>query len=45
MAYSGLSSDARIIITEARKEAILYNSTYGEEISVNMLAKKVSVIY
>lgn len=40
-ASSGLVADARILVDEARKEAQIHKVNYGENIGVEMLAKKV----
>ncbi|MDR3206639.1 MAG: archaeal proteasome endopeptidase complex subunit alpha [Candidatus Methanoplasma sp.] len=40
-ATSGLVADARILIDEARKDAQIHKITYGENISVELLVKKV----
>ncbi|ACX73448.1 proteasome endopeptidase complex, alpha subunit [Methanocaldococcus vulcanius M7] len=40
-ATSGLVADARVLIDRARLEAQIYRLTYGEEISIEMLAKKI----
>ncbi|MDN5357360.1 MAG: proteasome alpha subunit [Candidatus Methanomethylophilaceae archaeon] len=40
-ATSGLVADARILVEEARKDAQIHKITYGENISVEMLVKKV----
>ncbi len=40
-ATSGLVADARVLIDRARLEAQIYRVTYGEEISVELLAKKI----
>ncbi len=40
-ATSGLVADARILVDEARKDAETHKITYGENISVEMLVKKV----
>lgn len=40
-ASSGLAADARILVDDARKEAQIHKINYGENIGVEMLAKKV----
>jgi proteasome alpha subunit len=40
-ATSGLVADARILVDEARKNAQVHKITYGENISVEMLVKKI----
>lgn len=40
-ATSGLVADARILVNEARKNAQVHKITYGENISVQMLVKKI----
>ncbi len=40
-ATSGLVADARILVDEARKEAQKHKITYGENISVEILVKKI----
>lgn len=40
-ATSGLVADARILVEEARKSAQVHKITYGENISVEMLVKKI----
>ncbi len=40
-ATSGLVADARILVDEARKNAQIHKITYGENISVEMLVKKI----
>lgn len=40
-ATSGLVADARVLVDEARKEAQIHRVNYGENISVEMLVKKV----
>ncbi|ADG13858.1 archaeal proteasome endopeptidase complex subunit alpha [Methanocaldococcus infernus] len=40
-ATSGLVADARVLIDRARLEAQIYRVTYGEEISIELLAKKI----
>ncbi len=40
-ATSGLVADARILVNEARKDAQVHKITYGENISVQMLVKKI----
>ena len=40
-ATSGLVADSRVLIDRARLEAQIYRVTYGEEISVELLAKKI----
>lgn len=40
-ASSGLAADARILVDDARKEAQIHKVNYGENIGVEMLAKKV----
>ncbi|MDR3283148.1 MAG: archaeal proteasome endopeptidase complex subunit alpha [Candidatus Methanoplasma sp.] len=40
-ATSGLVADARILIDEARKDAQIHKITYGENITVELLVKKV----
>ena len=40
-ASSGLAADARILVDDARKEAQIHKVNYGENIAVEMLAKKV----
>ena len=40
-ATSGLVADARILVDEARKNAQVHRVNYGENISVEMLVKKV----
>lgn len=40
-ATSGLVADARILVNEARKSAQVHKITYGENISVQMLVKKI----
>ncbi len=40
-ATSGVVADARILVEEARKDAQIHKITYGENISVEMLVKKV----
>lgn len=40
-ATSGLVADARVLVDEARKQAQIHRVNYGENISVEMLVKKV----
>ncbi|ENN95738.1 proteasome subunit alpha [Methanocaldococcus villosus KIN24-T80] len=40
-ATSGLVADARVLIDRARLEAQIYRLTYGEEIPIELLAKKI----
>jgi proteasome alpha subunit len=40
-ATSGLVADARVLVDEARKNAQIHRVTYGENITVEMLVKKV----
>ena len=40
-ATSGLVADARILVDEARKDAQIHKVNYGENISVEMLVKKI----
>ncbi|KAL3318495.1 Proteasome subunit alpha type-2 [Cichlidogyrus casuarinus] len=44
MVYSGLSPDYRLLVKQARKLAVSYKMTYGEDISPEQLVQRVAAV-
>lgn len=40
--YSGLNPDSRVLVTKGRKLAQQYHRTYGEDIPVSQIVKKIA---